>query len=72
MSGDLHFCRLMKLVGRKHAAKWGNHSVTIGAVGFNECGRWVMGYFADGTVVFGEPGDFRVIARKRTLRSPDA
>lgn len=60
MSDGLQFARLATLVGKKHGARWGARRVTIGAVGWRDGQRFVMGTFTDGTVVLGEPQDFTV------------
>lgn len=65
MGEGLHFAALATLVGRKLAAKWGTRRVTIGAVGWRDGSRFVMGTFSDGTVVLGEPHDFTIPRKKR-------
>lgn len=60
MSKGLRFAHLAALVGKKNGARWGARRVTIGAVGINSNGRWVMGEFTDGSVVVGPPEDFNV------------
>lgn len=60
MGEGLQFAQLATLVGKKNAARYGKRRVTIGAVGFNDGSRFVMGTLSDGTVVLGEPGDFSV------------
>lgn len=64
MGEGLHFARLATLVGKRLAAKWGHRRVTIGAVGWRDGSRFVMGTFSDGSVVLGEPQDFTVVERR--------
>jgi hypothetical protein len=66
MAEGLLFATLATLVGKKNAARYGHRRVTIGAVGRDAGGRWVMGTFGDGGVVLGEPDDFSVPARSST------
>lgn len=60
MGDGLQFARLTALVGKKGAARWGTRRVTIGAVGWRDGERFVMGTMSDGTVVVGPPSDFSV------------
>lgn len=60
MGEGMLFATLATMVGKKFAARWGDRRVTIGAVGTNKDGRWVMGTFADGGVVLGQPEDFTI------------
>lgn len=64
MGEGLQFATLAALVGKKFGARWGTRRVTIGAVGFRDGERFVMGTFADGSVVLGEPGDFSVPTKR--------
>jgi len=64
MGDGLTFATLATLVGKRGAAKWGNRRVTIGAIGRYQGQRFVMGQFADGTVVTGPVEDFTVVKRK--------
>lgn len=58
MGEGLQFAALATRVGVKNGARYGTRRVTIGAVGWKDGARFVMGTFADGSVVLGEPGDF--------------
>jgi hypothetical protein len=60
MSAGLQFAALATRVGKKFGARWGNRRVTIGAVGWKDGQRFVMGTLSDGTVVLGEPQDFTI------------
>lgn len=67
------FATLATLVGKKNGARWGPRRVTIGAVGWHDGARFVMGTFADGTVVLGAPQDFSLPPKriqKRSARGP--
>lgn len=64
MADGLMFATLATLVGKKNAARWGHRRVTIGAVGFKEGRRFVMGTLTDGSVVLGEPSDFSLPKKK--------
>ena len=65
MSEGLHFAALATLVGKKNAVRWGPCRVTIGAVGWKDGERFVMGTTIDGTVVLGMPQDFTIGPIKR-------
>lgn len=58
------FAALSRLMGKRLAARWGTQRVTIGAIGWRDGARFVMGTLADGTVVLGAPGDFSLPERK--------
>lgn len=60
MGEGFHFAFLATLVGKKNAARWGTRRVTIGAVGYRDGSRFVMGTLSDGGVVLGEPQDFSI------------
>lgn len=64
MAEGLQFARLAAVVGKKHGARWGSRRVTIGAVGWRDGERFVMGTFSDGTVTLGRPDDFTVPTKK--------
>lgn len=64
MGIGMKFAFLAALVGKKHGARYGTRRVTIGAVGWKDGSRWVMGTFSDGTVVLGEPDDFTIPEKK--------
>lgn len=68
MGEGLQFALLATLVGKKNAARWGTRRVTIGAVGWKDGSRFVMGTFSDGSVVLGAPGDFSVPAKRRDTK----
>jgi hypothetical protein len=58
------FATLAALVGKKNGARWGKRRVTIGAVGWKDGERWVMGTLSDGGVVLGAPSDFSVPVKR--------
>lgn len=60
MAEGLQFAHLATLVGKRRGAWWGNRRVTIGAVGWKDGERFVMGTLADGSVVLGAPSDFQL------------
>lgn len=70
MGEGLQFAALATRVGVKNGARWGRRRVTIGAVGWKDGERWVMGTFSDGTVVLGAPGDFSVPERRKPSAPP--
>jgi hypothetical protein len=69
MGEGLLFATLATMVGKKHAARWGARRVTIGAVGWKDGERFVMGTLSDGGVVLGAPSDFSLPPKKR--RTPE-
>lgn len=69
MGEGLQFAALATYVGKRLAVRWGRRRVTIGAVGYRNGERFVMGTLANGTVVLGEPGDF-TIPKKRARTKP--
>lgn len=72
MGEGLQFAMLSAIVGKKHGARWGDRRVTIGAVGWKDGARFVMGTFAHGDIVLGEPQDFTVAPkRQRAARRED-
>lgn len=64
MSEGLQFAVLATLVGKKNAVRYGTRRVTIGAVGWKDGQRFVMGFLSDGTVVVGEVADFSLPMKK--------
>jgi hypothetical protein len=65
MGTGLQFAALATMVGKKHAARYGRRRVTIGAVGWKDGSRFVMGTMSDGTVVLGEPNDFTIPQQRK-------
>ena len=66
MAEGLQFARLAAVVGKRFAARFGTRRVTIGAVGWRDGERFVMGHLSDGSVVLGAPGDFTIPDRPPT------
>lgn len=73
MGEGLQFAALATLVGKKNGALWcGARPVTIGAVGWRDGSRFIMGTLKDGTVVFGETGDFSPAPKRRRGKAKSA
>ncbi len=71
MGEGLRFAALAALVGKRNGARWGVRRVTIGAVGWRDGSRFVMGTLSDGTVVLGGPDDFTVIGSRLVANAVD-
>jgi hypothetical protein len=67
MADGLRFAVLAAWVGKKNAARFGSRRVTIGAVGWKDGSRFVMGTLSDGTTVLGEPGDFWIPGEQKAV-----
>lgn len=64
MADGLKFAALAAVVGKKNGARFGTRRVTVGAVGWKDGERFVMGTMTDGSVVLGAPSDFDIPERK--------
>lgn len=69
MGEGLMFAKLATLIGKRHGARYGDRRVTIGAVGFKDGQRFVMGTFTDGSVVLGEPCDFTIPTKRKKAKA---